>query len=123
MNSTIFPQVCQQYGIPKPVAEYRFGAMYSGGPGKGLRERLRASGLSDWRFDWAWVDHRVALEVEGGVFSGGRHTRGSGFVGDMSKYNAAGTLGWIVLRCQPKDLLKTATLSMVRQAIATRKAA
>lgn len=35
---------------------------------------------------------------------GGRHTRGSGFVKDMEKYNAAGLLGWRVFRFTPKQL-------------------
>lgn len=40
-----------------------------------------------WRFDYAAPQHRVALEVEGGVWSRGRHTRPQGFLGDMEKYN------------------------------------
>lgn len=51
-----------------------------------------------WRFDAAWTKHRVAVELEGGVWSGGRHTRGSGFEADCSKYNRAALDGWIVLR-------------------------
>lgn len=73
-----------------------------------------------WRFDFAWPEHRVALEVEGGVWTGGRHTRGSGFVKDVEKYNAAGRLGWIVLRCVPSDLLKRATAELVVDTIQAR---
>ena len=117
MTSKIFTQLCQQSGIPAPVPEYRFGAMASGGPGKGLRERLKASGLQDWRMDYAWPEERVALEVEGAVWTGGRHTRGAGFSEDLRKYNAAGSMGWIVLRCQPKELLRVATVEMVKAAM------
>lgn len=70
-----------------------------------------------WRFDFAWPDRKVALEVEGGVWIAGRHTRGSGFVKDMEKYNAAATLGWRVLRVQPKDLLKDSTAAMLREVL------
>jgi len=85
--------------LPPPVREYRF-AREVVGDGPGIRERLRAAGLKDWRFDFAWPGpgRRVAVEVEGGVWSDGRHTRGSGFTSDCEKYNAAALLGWCVLR-------------------------
>lgn len=51
-----------------------------------------------WRFDFAHPGSRVAIELECGVYSGGRHTRGSGFEGDCEKYNAAQEQGWRVFR-------------------------
>lgn len=51
-----------------------------------------------WRFDFALLQDKIAVEVEGGIFSNGRHTRGKGYIGDMQKYNAAVCLGWRVLR-------------------------
>lgn len=74
------------FGLPLPETEYRFAP-----PRR-------------WRFDYAWPAHKVALEVEGGVWTGGRHVSGAGFVKDMEKYNAAAVAGWRVLRCQPRDL-------------------
>jgi len=123
MTTNLFRAYCRTMGLPEPVTEYRFGAIASGGPGKGLRSRLKGTGLQDWRMDYAWPDQKVALEVEGGVFSGGRHTRGSGFVGDMNKYNAAGAMGWIILRCQPKELMRLSTIELVKRAMANRCAA
>lgn len=51
-----------------------------------------------WRFDFAHVYSKTAIELEGGVWAGGRHTRGAGFIGDCEKYNVAVMEGWAVLR-------------------------
>jgi very-short-patch-repair endonuclease len=56
-----------------------------------------------WRADFAIPSAKILIEIDGGVWSGGRHTRGAGFVGDMEKLNAAAVLGYRVLRFQPKD--------------------
>lgn len=68
-----------------------------------------------WRFDYCWPDKKIALEVEGGVFSGGRHTSGAGFMGDMEKYNQAVLYGWKIIRTTPSEFLKTGTLDLIRQ--------
>ncbi len=57
-----------------------------------------------WRFDVAWPEHKVAVELEGGVWTLGRHTRGKGYCADMQKYNAAIELGWRVVRFAANDL-------------------
>lgn len=74
-----------------------------------------------WRFDFAWPAHMVALEVEGGVWIRGRHTRGTGFVRDMEKYNAAAVLGWSVLRVQPRDLARQTTIDMLKEVFERRR--
>lgn len=51
-----------------------------------------------WRLDFAWPDRMIAVEVEGGTWTGGRHTRGTGFMEDCEKYANAAILGWTVLR-------------------------
>lgn len=70
-----------------------------------------------WRFDYAFVEAKVALEVEGGVHTGGRHIRPKGFLGDMEKYNEAAVMGWRLLRTTPDKLLSSATLEMIKRAI------
>lgn len=54
-----------------------------------------------WRFDFALVTLLVVAEIEGGVYSQGRHTRGSGFEADCEKYNRAAELGWTIFRYTP----------------------
>lgn len=82
-GEALFNLHCKAHGL-QPVAEYVFAA-----PRR-------------WRFDFCFVDERLAVEIEGGAWSGGRHTRGAGFVGDMGKYNAAVILGYRVLRFTPE---------------------
>lgn len=73
-----------------------------------------------WRFDYCWPQHKIALEVEGGVWTGGRHTSGAGFMGDMEKYNEATALGWRILRITPSQLSKTATVELIKRTINTK---
>jgi hypothetical protein len=54
-----------------------------------------------FRFDFAFPKKRVAIELEGAVWTGGRHTRGSGFVKDCEKYGLAAANGWLVFRLAP----------------------
>ena len=86
-------------GLPEPQREWRV-----------VPERR-------WRFDFAWPVHRVALEIEGGVFTRGRHVRGAGFLADMEKYNAAALAGWKVLRVTPQQVKDGTALKLIGQAI------
>lgn len=82
------------------------------------KEEFRFNQLRKWRFDFAWPEHMLALEVEGGVFSGGRHTRGAGFAKDMEKYNEAAAAGWRVIRVQPRDLCTMETVMLIKRCLA-----
>lgn len=95
----VFCQVARKEIGVEPVKEYQFHAQRK------------------WRFDYAFVEAKVALEVEGGVHTGGRHIRPKGFLGDMEKYNTAATLGWRLLRTTPDGLLSRDTLEMIKTAI------
>lgn len=107
--------------------EYRFAAHATGGTGKGCRQRIRQAGLRDWRFDFALPELGIAVEVEGGAWVQGRHTRGAGFEGDLRKYDAAARLGWTVYRCDPRMIrsghaVETVAI-LVEQAIEQRQRA
>ncbi|KXZ65938.1 hypothetical protein AVENLUH5627_02668 [Acinetobacter venetianus] len=51
-----------------------------------------------WQADFRIDDMPILVEVEGGVFSNGRHTRGEGYTKDCEKYSAAAVNGWYVIR-------------------------
>lgn len=51
-----------------------------------------------WRADFLITGTKILVEVEGGIWSGGRHTRSKGYLGDMEKYNSASMMGFTVLR-------------------------
>ncbi|MGY6272420.1 hypothetical protein ACXIUT_22260 [Achromobacter denitrificans] len=70
-----------------------------------------------WRFDFAWPEQRFAVEIEGGVWTNGRHTRGSGFVADTEKYNAAALAGWKVLRFTEKSVRDGSAVELVAQVL------
>lgn len=70
-----------------------------------------------WRFDYAIPEHKIALEVEGGVWTGGRHTSSVGFMKDMEKYNTATPMGWRVFRTTPDELYRLKTLNLLKTAI------
>ena len=57
-----------------------------------------------WRLDYAWPTRMIAVEIHGGIHSGGRHTRGKGFVEDRAKMNEAALLGWTVIEATPEHI-------------------
>lgn len=73
-----------------------------------------------YRFDFAWPTARVALEVEGGTYANGRHSRGPGFERDCEKYNAAALEGWCVIRATTRMVEDGRALAAVELALAVR---
>jgi hypothetical protein len=97
----VFQQLCRYEGLPTPVREYKFHAQRK------------------WRIDYYFQtpSTRLALEVEGGIYTQGRHTRGSGFVKDIEKYNAITMQGIVLLRTSPKNLLSYSTIQQIKHTI------
>ncbi len=97
-NFSLIERLVWKYAGQRVVAEHRFHP------------------ARDWRFDFAIPDCRVAIEVEGGAFIGGRHVRTDGYLRDLEKYNEAASCGWIVLRVLPSELLSARTIRLVARA-------
>lgn len=84
--SSISGQFWAGLGIKPPYPEYKFDP------------------VRRWRIDYAFPAERIAVEIEGGVYTRGRHTRGKGFENDMEKYNALAEAGWRLLRYTPTKI-------------------
>jgi hypothetical protein len=104
INPAVFLALCDKHGLPKPIPQYLF------------HETRK------WRFDFAWdqwlgfsKNPLVALEIDGGIYSGGRHTRGAGYRKDQEKMNEAVIIGWRVLHCQPCDVKSGKVFEMLKR--------
>lgn len=96
--------------LPRPVREHPFHP-----------ERL-------WRFDFAWPDLMLAVEIHGGIWRKGAHSGGSGAIRDAEKATEAARLGWVLLTFTPDRLEGDAlrlSVQVVRECIEglTRRAA
>jgi hypothetical protein len=80
------PALFRACGLPEPVSECPF------------------TPLRGWRFDFAWPALRIALEVDGGLFTGGAHVNAAAILRDHDKRNAAAALGWRIFYCTPRTL-------------------
>lgn len=71
---------------------------------KGWTTEFRFHPTRKWRADFCHPVLKIIVEIEGGIFIAGRHSRGSGVIKDMEKYNAAVLLGWKVLRYETSQV-------------------
>jgi hypothetical protein len=94
--SAVILLLAQLEGLPAPSSEHRF-----------HQKRL-------WRFDLAWPEQKVAVEVDGGVWTQGRHSRGDGMEKDNEKINTAQILGWTVLRYSTGQIKRGDALADLR---------
>ncbi len=98
-KATIIPPVAwKAFGIHQPTPEFRF------------CERK-------WRLDYAWVDRKLALEIEGGIWAQGRHNRPASMIKEMAKYNRLAVLGWRLIRCTPQDVKDGSIFATIKEAL------
>src|SRR5579872_1223858 len=97
------PTLMYLAGLPKPEHEYRFAP-----PRR-------------WRFDFAWPEDLLAVEIEGGIWNRGRHVRPRGYEKDCEKYNAAALAGWRVFRVTTPMLRDGRALALFQQLREQRK--
>jgi hypothetical protein len=88
-------------GLPEPVREHRFAP-----PRR-------------WRWDLCWPDRLLACEVQGGVWSGGRHTRPRGYAADCEKRSEAAIRGWRIIEVTGDMVFSGQALALIERALAT----
>ena len=103
LRERAFLALLAQAGLPVPIPEFRFHP------------------VRRWRIDYSYPDAKLAIEVEGGVWSRGKHGRGSGIVKDMAKGNALACAGWRLLRVTPDQLATGATVLMIAECLGVAK--
>lgn len=82
-------EMCQQFAR-------QFEAQWALLGGPELEKEVRFCPDRDWRADYRVGN--VLIELEGGVYTKGRHTRSGGFIEDIFKYNSACMLGYRLVR-------------------------
>lgn len=95
----LFALHCRANQLPAPEREHRFHP------------------TRKWKMDFAWPSVKVAAEIEGGIWTGGRHTRGAGFTADAEKYNQAALLGWKVFRFTGQMVRSGKAIETVKKAL------
>ena len=68
-----------------------------------LRQRLR--------------NYRLAVEIDGGTWNNGRHTRPAGYAEDCDKLNTAALMGWTVLRFTGEHVRQGQAFAVVAEAL------
>jgi very-short-patch-repair endonuclease len=86
-------------GLPEPMREHRFAFPCR------------------WRFDFAWLGERLAVEVEGGTWIQGGHVRGKPYEENCRKYNEAVLINWRVLRFTTDMVRSLEAASVVKKAL------
>lgn len=98
-DGQMFLRLCTAHDLPEPIPELRF-----------KPERK-------WRFDWAWLAPMVALEIQGGIWTKGRHTQGAALLREWEKLNEAAIMGWRILYCEPADVESGAVFEVLKRAL------
>lgn len=71
-----------------------------------------------WRWDFCWVDHMVALEIEGGIWlPKGAHSGGMAITRDCEKSNEAQILGWTIIRATEAHIRDGSMIGWVKRAL------
>lgn len=124
-------RVAAKAKAPKLTPEQRLLLEQLWGEGYAAMPEVRFHPQRKWRIDvavaatgvvwpateWNIDDRAIAIEIDGGAWSRGRHVRGAGFVADLEKMNALTELGWRILRFTPQQVRNGEALAQIRRCL------
>jgi hypothetical protein len=88
---------------------------------KDYQERyLKSKRSKRYRLDFAHLESKVGVEIQGGVYNRGRHVTGSGYERDCKKYNLAYTSEWTIFLLTNSMAKDSAWLSLIASHIDAR---
>jgi very-short-patch-repair endonuclease len=73
--------------------------------------------LRKWRLDFAFEEARLAVEVNGGVYVSGGHTRGKAYENDCEKYAHLAIMNWRLIVVTPKQVKSGLALLWIERAL------
>lgn len=91
---------CRMSKLPKPVPQYVC-----------VPDRR-------WRFDLAWPEKLLAVEVQGGIWTAGAHARGKGIERDCEKISTAVAHGWRVMVVSAAMIYDGSAALLIEKALA-----
>lgn len=68
-----------------------------------------------FQFDFSWPLYKIVVEVDGGEWIQGRHSRGKGMASDNEKMNEVQLLGWKIFRFTGKQVTSGYALSFLQR--------
>ena len=97
LERILYAQICDRTKIPLPVQQLRFAA------GR------------DYRADFAWPDHRLLVEVDGGLWIGGKHAIALHETRRQRRRIYAQALGWSIVEVGPPDVRSGAACDLIER--------
>lgn len=86
--------------LPAPAGEFRFHA------------------TRKWRFDWAYLDRKIAIEYQGGNYTGrGGHNTVKGLRNDYAKFTEASLQGWTLILIDSETVASGKAAEWVKRAL------
>lgn len=105
----------------REALENKFHFIWKALNGPELKRQHKFHDTRKWTFDFAHVETRIAIEIEGGTWVNGRHNRGQGYESDREKYNEANFDSWRVFCLTSKMITSDVVRRLIEAVIRDRE--